>query len=96
MSETNIVSPLRQGMIEDMTRVSQSSQPYGLRAPARHFYGIGCFDHRGCARARDHRFGISAHRCRLRVQRTNPLSREGLVARSGDWVYRSNYLIVRR
>ena len=29
-------------------------------------------------------------------QRTNPLSREGLVARSGDYVCRSNYLNERR
>ena len=28
-------------------------------------------------------------------QRTNPLSREGLAARSGDYIYRSNYLIER-
>ena len=32
----------------------------------------------------------------LRVQGTNPLSREGLAARSGDYLCRSNYLNERR
>jgi len=31
-----------------------------------------------------------------KCQGTNPLSREGLAARSGDYVFRSNYLNKRR
>jgi hypothetical protein len=32
----------------------------------------------------------------VKCQRTNPLSREGLAARSGDYVCRSNYLNERK
>jgi hypothetical protein len=41
-------------------------------------------------------FFLSASRMSALRQRTNPLSREGPAARSGDYVCRSNYLNERK